>query len=712
MTFRDEDTLYTVARISTDSGIMTAVGPFSSATPGQAVKLTGDWVVHRSYGRQFRVAKMEVVAPATVEGIEKYLGSGLIPGIGPVTAKRIVEHFAMDTLEVIQSCPDALLKVPGIGPKRAAQIVKAVEEHKSIEKVMVFLQSHGVSPTYAAKIYKRYGDDAVAIVSRNPYQLADDIYGIGFKTADKIAREVGVDKDSPYRVNSGIKYWLAKAADDGHCYSVAEDVIREVAAELDVSEDLVKQGLGALEESGEVFCERESSVWLGPFYHSERGVAKRLWELNHGRMWQLDALSDEELGRAQAEAGLTLGAQQKQAIVRAFQCGVMVLTGGPGTGKTTTLKLMIDLFEGRGLRVMLAAPTGRAAKRLSEASGRQAKTIHRLLEFEPGEEGWRFARGVSSPLECDVLIVDEMSMVDILLMNNMLKAVKPGTRLILVGDVDQLPSVGPGNVLRDIIASGVVEVVVLDEVFRQAPGSMIVSNAHRINRGEFPHLRGARDFFFVDKEDPEEVAQAVVDTVKSRLPRYLKCNPVDDIQVLSPMRRSVTGVDNLNVLLRDALNPARQGVSELRYGATVFRRGDKVMQIRNNYERRVYNGDMGRIVWIDPEEGEVVVRYPEAEGDRNVTYLQDDLDELVLSYCVSVHKSQGSEYTAVVIPVTTQHYVMLQRNLIYTAVTRAKEAVVMIGTKRALAIGIKNASLLERRTMLAERLRDLAESTV
>ncbi len=429
-------------------------------------------------------------------------------------------------------------------------------------------------------------------------------------------------------------------------------------------------------------------------------------------MWQLDALSDEELGRAQAEAGLTLGAQQKQAIVRAFQCGVMVLTGGPGTGKTTTLKLMIDLFEGRGLRVMLAAPTGRAAKRLSEASGRQAKTIHRLLEFEPGEEGWRFARGVSSPLECDVLIVDEMSMVDILLMNNMLKAVKPGTRLILVGDVDQLPSVGPGNVLRDIIASGVVEVVVLDEVFRQAPGSMIVSNAHRINRGEFPHLRGARDFFFVDKEDPEEVAQAVVDTVKSRLPRYLKCNPVDDIQVLSPMRRSVTGVDNLNVLLRDALNPARQGVSELRYGATVFRRGDKVMQIRNNYERRVYNGDMGRIVWIDPEEGEVVVRYPEAEGDRNVTYLQDDLDELVLSYCVSVHKSQGSEYTAVVIPVTTQHYVMLQRNLIYTAVTRAKEAVVMIGTKRALAIGIKNASLLERRTMLAERLRDLAESTV
>ena len=700
-----------MARIKTDDGIVTAVGPFSSATPGQAVRLTGSWVVHRSYGRQFKVEQMEIVAPATLKGIERYLGSGLIRGIGPVTAKRIVQHFKMDTLEVIESRPEALLEVPGIGPKRASQIARAAQEHKSIQKVMVFLQSHGVSPTYAVKIYKRYGDDAVAVVSQNPYQLADEIYGIGFKTADKIAREVGVDKDSPYRIDSGIKYWMAKAADDGHCYSEAEDVVREVAHELDVSEDLVKDGLVRLQRSSDIFREGESSVWLGPFYHSERGVAQRLYELNHGRMWQLESLSQEELDKAQAHTGLSLGAQQRNAIVRAFQCGVMVLTGGPGTGKTTTLKLMIDLFEARGLRVLLAAPTGRAAKRLSEASGRSAKTIHRLLEFEPGEEGWRFARGVSSPLECDVLVVDEMSMVDILLMHNMLKAVKPGTRLVLVGDVDQLPSVGPGNVLRDIIDSGAVETVVLDEVFRQAPGSMIVSNAHRINRGEFPHLRGARDFFFINEEDPEKVAEAVVHTVKSRLPRYLKCSPIHDIQVLSPMRRTVTGVDNLNMMLRDALNPPRQGVSELKYGATLFRRGDKVMQIRNNYERRVFNGDMGLIVRIDPEEGEVVVRYPEAEYDRDVTYLQDELDELVLSYCVSVHKSQGSEYPAVVVPVTTQHYVMLQRNLIYTAVTRAREVVVLVGTKRALAIGIRNASLLKRRTMLAERLRELAGAT-
>jgi len=700
-----------VARIKTDDGIVTAVGPFSSATPGQAVRLTGSWVVHRSYGRQFKVEQMEIVAPATLKGIERYLGSGLIRGIGPVTAKRIVQHFKMDTLEVIESRPEALLEVPGIGPKRASQIARAAQEHKSIQKVMVFLQSHGVSPTYAVKIYKRYGDDAVAVVSQNPYQLADEIYGIGFKTADKIAREVGVDKDSPYRVDSGIKYWMAKASDDGHCYSEAEDVVGEVAHELDVSEDLVKEGLVRLQRSGDIFREGESSVWLGPFYHSERGVAQRLYELNHGRMWQLESLSQEELDKAQAHTGLSLGAQQRNAIVRAFQCGVMVLTGGPGTGKTTTLKLMIDLFEARGLRVLLAAPTGRAAKRLSEASGRSAKTIHRLLEFEPGEEGWRFARGVSSPLECDVLVVDEMSMVDILLMHNMLKAVKPGTRLVLVGDVDQLPSVGPGNVLRDIIDSGAVETVVLDEVFRQAPGSMIVSNAHRINRGEFPHLRGARDFFFINEEDPEKVAEAVVHTVKSRLPRYLKCSPIHDIQVLSPMRRTVTGVDSLNMMLRDALNPPRQGVSELKYGATLFRRGDKVMQIRNNYERRVFNGDMGLIVRIDPEEGEVVVRYPEAEYDRDVTYLQDELDELVLSYCVSVHKSQGSEYPAVVVPVTTQHYVMLQRNLIYTAVTRAREVVVLVGTKRALAIGIRNASLLKRRTMLAERLRELAGAT-
>jgi len=423
-------------------------------------------------------------------------------------------------------------------------------------------------------------------------------------------------------------------------------------------------------------------------------------------MWTLDTLSEEELAQVQARAGIRLADQQRAAVMKAFQTGVMVMTGGPGTGKTTTLRLIIDLFEARKMRVLLAAPTGRAAKRLSEATGRPARTIHRLLEFGPGEDGWRFGRGTASPLECDLLVLDEVSMVDISLMYSVLKAVRPGSRLVLVGDVDQLPSVGPGNVLRDIIDSGIMPTVVLNEVYRQAPGSMIVTNAHRINRGEFPLFRGARDFFFIEAEDPDRVVQSVVATVTSKLPRHLGCDPVDDVQVLSPMKRSAAGVDNLNAVLRDALNPRLPGVSEIRCRGSAFRRGDKVMQIRNDYDRLVWNGDMGKIVRIDAEEGEVVVRFSEPEGDRDVLYSQDELDELALSYCVSIHKSQGSEYPAVVVPVTTQHYVMLQRNLLYTAVTRARRTVVIIGTKKALAIAVRNASMLQRQTMLALRLRE------
>jgi exodeoxyribonuclease V alpha subunit len=707
VTYRDEKSMYTVARIKVGDGSMvTAVGPFPSATPGQMVKVFGVWVQHREYGRQLKVERVETVAPATLLGIEKYLGSGLIRGIGPATAAKLVKRFGMDTLEVIESNPERLTEVPGVGPKKARRIIDAIAEHKSVQKVMVFLQSHGVSPAYAIKIYRRYGEDAVTVVSQNPYRLADEVYGIGFKTADKIASEVGVDTESPHRVAAGIKYWLRKASEEGHCYSEEDKFASSVAHELGVSEHLVGSGIAALESAGEVCREGRSALYLAPFYHAERGVARRLCQLAHARMWTLDSLSDEELAQAQTRAGIRLADQQRAAVMESFQTGVMVMTGGPGTGKTTTLRLIIDLFEARKMRVLLAAPTGRAAKRLSEATGRPARTIHRLLEFEPGEDGWRFGRGAASPLECDLLVLDEVSMVDISLMYSVLKAVRPGSRLVLVGDVDQLPSVGPGNVLRDIIDSGVVPTVVLNQVYRQAPGSMIVTNAHRINRGEFPLFRGARDFFFIEAEDPDQVVQSVVATVTSKLPRHLGCDPIDDVQVLSPMKRSAAGVDNLNVVLRDALNPRRPGASEIRCRGSAFRRGDKVMQIRNDYNRLVWNGDMGKIVRIDAEEGEVVVRFSEPEGDRDVLYNQDELDELALSYCVSIHKSQGSEYPAVVVPVTTQHYVMLQRNLLYTAVTRARRTVVIIGTKKALAIAVRNASMLQRQTMLALRLRE------
>lgn len=711
ITFRSDDTLYTVARINTREGReVTVVGPMPSAVVGQAVRVTGTWVTHKDYGKQFKLEKVETLAPATLVGIQRYLGSGLIRGIGPATAANLVKAFGLKTLEIIENQPDALLGVPGVGPKKAERISQAVAEHKAVQEVMVFLQSHGVSPAFAARIYRRYGDKSIEIVSRNPYQLADDVFGIGFRTADKIAREVGIAPDSPHRAASAVKYWLSRSADAGHCFCEHPELVEAVCTELDVSSAIIESAISSLQAQGEVFIE-DDAVYLAPFYHAERGVASRLHEISHSSMWQLDQCDEGQLEDAQKRAGIHLGEAQRRGVESSFASGVMVLTGGPGTGKTTTLRIMIDLFEARNMKVLLAAPTGRAAKRLTEASGRQARTIHRLLEFEPGEGGWRFGRGLANPLECEALVVDEVSMIDTLLMYNLLKAVKPGCRLILVGDVDQLPSVGAGNVLRDIIDSGVINTAHLDEVFRQAPGSMIVENAHKVNRGEFPVLRGANDFMFIEEPDPEKAAAAVVNTVARRLPYKLNCNAIDDIQVLSPMRRSVTGVDNLNDLLREALNPSRNGVPELRGGGSSFRRGDKVMQIRNNYERRVWNGDMGRVVWVDTEEGQVRVRYSDVEGDRDVVYDQADLDELVLSYCVSIHKSQGSEYTAVVIPVSTQHYVMLQRNLIYTAITRAKKMVVLVGTKKALAIAISRATVHGRKTRLADRLRQVSERT-
>jgi len=707
VTFRDEQTLYTVARVKRADGTeFTAVGPMPTAAAGQAVRIHGLWVNHKTYGRQLKVERVETVTPATLVGIERYLGSGLIRGIGPATARNLVKAFGLKTLEVIERRPELLLEVEGIGPKKAERIKQAVAEHKAIQDVMVFLQAHGVSPAYAARIYKTYGNRSIEVVRENPYQLADDVSGIGFRTADKIAREVGIAPDSPHRAAAAVKYWLSRSADEGHCYSPRADVVKAVGDELQVPPALVEEAIESLKGQGQLFIE-EDRVYLAPFFHAERGVAMRLSEIAGARMWELDRLDPALIGQIEEATGIHLGDAQRKAVEQAYSCGVTILTGGPGTGKTTTLKVLLGVFEARRMKVMLAAPTGRAAKRMAEATGRRAKTIHRLLEFEPAEDGWRFARGPANPLDCDALIVDEVSMIDILLMYNLLKAIKPGCRLVLVGDADQLPSVGPGNVLRDIISSRVVPVVHLNQVFRQAAGSMIVENAHRINRGEFPLLRGATDFFFIEEPDPERAAGAIVSLVAQRIPRRLGCDPVDDIQVLAPMKRSVTGVDNLNAMLRQALNPPHPARPELKGGGNVFRRGDKVMQIRNNYERRVWNGDVGRVVWGDPEECQVRVRFTDPEGDRDVIYDQADLDELVMAYCVSIHKSQGSEFEAVVVPVSTQHFVMLHRNLIYTAVTRAKRLVVLVGTKKALAIAIRRADVGKRRTGLARRLQEI-----
>jgi len=716
ITYRDEESLFTVVKIrQANESLITAVGLFPYISVGQKVQATGDWITHKDYGKQFRVADVKTMTPDSVVGLEKYLGSGLINGIGPVFAKKIVEKFGSDTLKIIENNPKRLLEIEGIGEKKADKIVKGIEEHKDVSKIMIFLQGHGVSPAYAIKIYKAYKEEAINIVSSNPYKLADEIFGIGFKIADKIASNVGFNGNDPNRVKAGIKYILSLKAAEGHCYMQLDDIMNQTCEELGIDDRDVVSALDSLVANNEIFIEQEDltqtkSVYLAHYYYCEKGVAGKLIQLNAARMWDMEELRVDEFDKIQESANLKLAIKQKEAVFSAFDTGVFILTGGPGTGKTTILRMIIQLFELRGKKVCLAAPTGRAAKRLSQTSKKEAKTIHRLLEFEPGQDGWKFSKSQDNHLKCDVVIVDEASMIDIGLMYSFVRAIKPGCRLILVGDVDQLPSVGPGNVLRDIIKSGVIKTVMLDEVFRQKNTSHIVLNAHRINNGQFPYIpEKPRDFFFVNEEDPEMVVKRIKYLVTTLIPQKFKLDPVDDIQVLSPMKRTTTGVDNLNEILKESLNPARIGGFELRFGNYRFRLSDKVMQIKNNYDKSVWNGDMGRIINIDTDNGKLIVRFPEGYGNKDVIYEQSELNELTLAYCVSVHKSQGSEYPAVVIPITTQHYIMLQRNLIYTGVTRAKKAVVLVGTKKALAMAIKNKIVETRLTKLAYRLKEEQE---
>jgi len=708
ITYYNEENHFTVARLQ-ETGkreLTTIVGNLAGITPGESLKLTGKWVQDPRFGPQFRVERFETVVPATVNGIRKYLGSGLIRGIGPVMAKRIVNVFGLQTLDVIDRSPGRLTEVDGIGPKRVELITRAWADQKEIRGIMIFLQDHGISAAYAAKIYRQYGNASVEIVRTNPYRLAADVHGIGFITADRIARQVGIDPNSITRAEEGTLYVLNESTSEGHVYLPYETLVGRAAEMLEVSRDLVVEAVERLAADRRVVREDEA-VYLTPFYVAETKLAERLNALRDAHE-PPDPLTrvPRRVDTAQAipwvekRLGLRLAEKQAEAVSLAVSNKILVITGGPGTGKTTIIRAIISIFQALGARVLLAAPTGRAAKRMQEASGHEARTIHRLLEFSPGKGG--FQRNQDFPLDADAVIVDEASMIDTLLMNSLVRAVPLSAVLILVGDTNQLPPVGPGNVLRDIIDSGRFGVVTLTEIFRQSRESRIVVNAHRINRGEFPDLSPPdsgrpSDFYFIQEEDPETAVQTILKLCKVRIPRRFGYHPIRDIQVLTPMYRGLVGAANLNAELQNLLNPGKDGVVR---GHRMFRTGDKVMQVVNNYQKEVFNGDIGRITAVHLEQQQLKVDF----DGRAVSYEFSELDELVLAYAVSVHKAQGSEYPVVIMPVMTQHYVLLQRNLVYTGVTRGRNLVVLVGTKKALAIAIRNDEPRRRYTRLRERL--------
>ena len=696
ITYQNQENGYSVMRVKVKdyADLVTLVGNLLDVPVGAVLLCDGVWKMDKRYGRQFVCETWEEVMPATVYGIEKYLGSGLVKGIGPKFAHLIVERFGTETIDIIEEDIERLYEVPGIGKKRVEKIRESWEKQKDIKNVMLFLQQYGVSTAYAAKIYRQYGKESIDQVKENPYRLADDIWGIGFKTADGIAGKMGYGKNDLRRCRSGIQYTLNELADEGHVYAVEEHLIEAAGKLLEADREPIVQAMAGMIASEDLIREQEA-IYLPPFYHSERGTARRLLALMTSRS---SALFEGNIDIQAIEKATGVGYDDVQvaAIRQAVRSRVMVLTGGPGTGKTTTTQGIIAAYRAAGLRVLLAAPTGRASKRMSEATGMEAKTIHRLLEFNP-QDGYK--RNDDNPLEGDVLIVDECSMIDIILMYNLMKAIPVQMRLILVGDIDQLPSVGAGNVLRDIIDSGQVPVIRLTRIFRQAQSSRIVMSAHAINQGRYPDTSNGKDtdFFFIRKDDPEQVAEEIVKLVKHRLPKAYN-QPLSNIQVLTPMQRSVVGAGNLNMLLQQALNTSTLGISR---GGINYKLGDRVMQIRNNYDKNVFNGDIGIIEKVNMEDRTLCIRF---DGSL-VEYEASELDEVTLAYATTIHKSQGSEYPIVVIPVLMTHFVMLQRNLIYTGITRAKKICVLIGQPKALAYAIRNLTVNKRNTKLKERLR-------
>ena len=695
ITYQNPENGYSVLKVKVKgyNDLVTLVGNLLEVPVGSVLLCRGEWKVDKCYGSQFVAATWEETMPATVYGIEKYLGSGLVKGIGPRFARAIVQRFGTETIDIIETEIERLYEVPNIGRKRVAKIRESWEKQKDIKNVMLFLQGYGVSTAYAAKIYREYGKESIDKVRENPYRLADDIWGIGFKTADGIAAKMGYEKEDPRRCRSGILYTLGQLSDEGHVYAGEEQLVKTAGQLLEAGETAIRDTLAGMLQAEDLILDKDA-IYLPPFYHAECGTSRRLRDLAQSTGRSLfDGLFDPS--SLTAETGIEYDEVQLAAIRQAVTSKVMVLTGGPGTGKTTTTQGIIAALKKAGLRVLLAAPTGRAAKRMSEATGMEAKTIHRLLEYNP-QDGYK--RNDENPLEGDALIVDECSMIDILLMNNLLKAVPVGMRLVFVGDIDQLPSVGAGNVLRDIIDSQRIPVVRLVRIFRQAQKSRIVMNAHTINQGRFPDTSNGRDtdFFFMREDDPERAAETIVRLVKERLPRAYRESP-DRIQVLTPMQRGVVGAANLNLLLQQALNPSGPSLNR---GGYTYRQGDRVMQQRNNYDKDVFNGDLGYIREVDTEERTLKVDFDGKWVEYDVT----ELDELTLAYATTIHKAQGSEYPIVVMPVLMTHFVMLQRNLIYTGITRAKKICVLIGAMKALAYAVRNVSVLKRNTSLRERL--------
>lgn len=698
ITYQNPENGYSVMRVKVKGydELVTLVGNLLEVPAGSVLLCEGDWKVDKRYGSQFVAQTWEEVMPATLYGIEKYLGSGLVKGIGPKFAQLIVNRFGLDTIEIIETDIKRLYEVPGIGQKRVEKIAESWEKQKDIKNVMLFLQGYGVSTAYAAKIYRQYGKESIDTVKTNPYKLADDIWGIGFKTADTIASKMGYEKNDLRRLKSGVTYTLSHMAEEGNVYAEEEQLVKSAIELLDADVTPVRQAISEMLQSEDLIADAEA-IYMPPFYYAEVGTANRLNKLLdcvEGNMFNIIP----DISVISKQTGVEYDEVQAEAIREAVSSKVMVLTGGPGTGKTTTTQGIIAALKAMGLRILLAAPTGRAAKRMSEATGMEAKTIHRLLEYNP-KDGYK--RNDDNPLEGDALIVDECSMIDLLLMNNLMKAIPAGMRLVLVGDIDQLPSVGAGNVLRDIIDSKRIPVIRLTRIFRQAQESRIVMSAHAINKGVFPDTSNGKntDFFFIQQEDPEQAVDTIVKLVKERLPNAYK-RPTSDIQVLTPMQRGVVGAANLNMALQTVLNPGQVSLNRSGYS---FRQGDRVMQLRNNYDKEVFNGDLGYIERVDMEDRTLFVCF----DGRTVEYDVSELDELTLAYATTIHKSQGSEYPIVVMPVLMTHYVMLQRNLIYTGITRAKKICVLVGTKKALSFAIRNLSVLKRNTKLKERLNAL-----
>lgn len=683
------------------------IGSLPGVQPGETLKLSGNWQHHKKFGLQFHVVSFESIAPTSSKGMERYLASGFIKGVGEVMAKRIVKKFGSETLDIIENRPDQLLEVEGIGSKRLKMIINSWEAQSGIKEIMIFLQDKGVSAAYATKIYRQYEKDAIKVLEKNPYQLAADIRGIGFITADRIAREMGIDVNSELRAKEGVIYTLQQLMEEGHVYFPRQDLLKKAQEILEIEESILDSALESLVKDRRIIIDdshdcvlEEKPVYLAAYHIAERNSAKLLINLLNSPKKVREVDVPKAISWAEEKVAIKLAEKQREAVASILKEKIVVITGGPGTGKTTIIKAIARIFKALKVRLMMAAPTGRAAKRMQEATGYDAKTIHRLLEYSPREGG--FKKNQDEPLEVDVLIIDETSMIDTMLMYQLLRAIPQTAKLILVGDINQLPSVGPGNVLREIIQSEEFAVIELNEIFRQSRKSKIILNAHRINQGEYPYINKPKpgektDFYFIEEDDPEKLLLKISNMCYKHIPEQFKFDPLRDIQVLTPMHKGIVGVANLNVELQKVLNPENK---EILRGGRIFRIQDKVMQMVNNYDKDVYNGDLGWIKEIDTEEQVLKVDF----DDRMIAYDFAELDEIQLAYACSIHKSQGSEYPVVVMPLLTQHYMLLQRNLLYTGVTRAKKLVILMGSKRALGMAISNNKIKKRYTLLKEKI--------